>query len=243
MSRVPWLPLSGGLLLLGVTVLMFRWPGDRAMPEPADHTIHSEESSLSPGGEGSGAPDAVPKKRDRSRDQASPSDPLLRNAMDALKNSGEDDLSEDLEMIVAEWNEARLASSVAAMFAKESADPREDLLRISLLRRWASLDPAAAAEWAKALPPGTVRASALDQVAIAWSASDPAAAWQWANSLPNEPARDAAMFSCCMSFPVAIPRFHTSGRTRCRKARPARNSSSTPLAIGLPTIRKPHSPR
>jgi hypothetical protein len=195
MSRVPWLPLSGGFLLLGAAVLVFQWPGDPDRPGVPRDSLSSGNSSGDAEGDGGGAPDAVPKKRDRSRDQTSASDPMLRNAMDALRNSGEEDLSGNLEMIVAEWNEARLSSSVAALFAREAADPREELLRISLLRRWASLDPAAAAEWAKSLPPGTARAAALEQIALAWSASDSAAAWQLAESLPNEPAREAAMFS------------------------------------------------
>ncbi len=67
-------------------------------------------------------------------------------------------------------------------------------LRESLVRRWAEIDPAAAAEWINRFAPLSSYQQCVLQVATAWGGSDPAAAAQWAGSLPGD-ARSAALTS------------------------------------------------
>jgi hypothetical protein len=59
--------------------------------------------------------------------------------------------------------------------------------------RWASFEPAAAADWAARLAEGRQRTIAARNVARRWRLYDPAATLAWAQSLPDQASRDAAL--------------------------------------------------
>jgi hypothetical protein len=60
------------------------------------------------------------------------------------------------------------------------------------VKRHAAVDPAAAAEWLKALPPEASRARAVESIASAWGAVAPDEAAEWAGGLQAPDERVAA---------------------------------------------------
>jgi hypothetical protein len=208
MRKNHWLAIGGGLVLLAAAIVIPR-PGkspatpvhgtapDRAGTTPPTRSIRPERNFV--------------KQRDPSQPENSTTAASITAALDSLGGMAEDERSEHLEKMVSAWSKEELAPAVAALFRGEFKDPNSELLGISLLRRWATLAPAVAADWVAAFPAGNARASALEQVALAWSANDPAAAWGWVDSLGPEAGRDAALLSLAYELartepPLALDR-------------------------------------
>jgi hypothetical protein len=193
--------LAGGLLLTGAALLALRWTDQSAPPESGENSgqeVRTTDRLLEKDGR-----DPLPsgKRQDRSPEALPTRDPTLQKTLETLANSTEEELPDRLEKITATWPRDGLPSSVASLFSKQSAD----MLRTSLLRRWASLDPAAVAAWAAPFPDGNSRAEIFQQVSLAWVAIDPAAAWDWVNTLPRDAARDSAMLSLLYEISNSSP--------------------------------------
>lgn len=161
------------------------------------------------------------ESRERPSRSSPPADPTLRRALATLAGTGEEDLGTALETITAGWPVDELGKTVTALFAGESSDPSSALLRAELLRRWAEVDPAAAAAWASSENGGALPPGAVEQVALAWGASDSEAAWNWAFGLPPGADRDAALLSLsyelCRDDPArALARFEDLAEGRAR---------------------------
>lgn len=196
MRRNHWLPLAGGLLLSGVAFLILWWRETPASPVAVGSAKSADAVHARSVGEVGDAPIGLTGKfHERSQPSASEVASPIMKALAALENVSEEDQAALLEKITAGWSEGRLSDAVTYLFTSESSDPCADLLKISLLRRWANLAPAEAATWAASLLPGESRNAAIEQVALVWSSSDPSAAWDWAESLASDPSRDAAMLA------------------------------------------------
>lgn len=189
MRRKFWLSFAGGLFLAVVAFMMLRRPGRVVAPAPMDERLPAEQGTAAGAVE---VPGAARTKRDRPLRESS-TRTALGDALEALEQTEIDDFARILEKTTATWPKEELASAVDALFSQEFPGDSAVGLKYSLLRRWASLAPAAAAAWAAALPQGQTRADAFEQVALAWSAVDAEAAWKWAESLPQDAAREAAM--------------------------------------------------
>ncbi len=103
----------------------------------------------------------------------------------------------------------RLAATVpleqiSSALARLSDDEADQNLRAELLRRWASLHPADAAQWAAALPEGNLRPNALAAVAAEWASQDLPAARQWAQNL-EATGRDTVMITLATEAASANP--------------------------------------
>lgn len=66
-------------------------------------------------------------------------------------------------------------------------------LRELLIRRWAEIDPVAAASWVSGLQDPSIAASLAQQIATVWANKDLAASVDWAGALPNGAIRQAAV--------------------------------------------------
>jgi hypothetical protein len=83
---------------------------------------------------------------------------------------------------------AILSSLAGAGSNEPAAEQRQDLLR-----RWASLHPSDAAQWAEALPAGNVKIESLQHVAILWAQRDAGSARDWARTLPTGEGKETAL--------------------------------------------------
>jgi hypothetical protein len=201
-----WLP-GIALLIAGSVFLILGGPASRWLGG----------DSSQPDRQGGGRAES----RERPSRSSPPANPALRRALATLAGTGEEDLSAALEAITAGWPVDELGKTVTALFSKESPDPSSVLLRAELLRRWAAVDPAAAAAWASSESGGALPPGAVEQVALAWSASDSEAAWNWAFGLPPGADRDAALLSLsyelCRDDPArALARFEDLAEGRAR---------------------------
>ena len=191
--KSPWL-LGAAFLLAAAAAALFpegpvkRWCG-----------VDSAKADLQAGGRAG--------FRARPSSPTAITDPNLRCALAKLAETGENDLAASLGAITAAWPVDELGKSVTAMFAGDSTDPSSALLREELLRRWAAVDPVAAAVWASSGNGGSLRVGTVEQVALVWSAHDPDAAWNWALGLPAGADRDATLLSLtyelCRDDPAA----------------------------------------
>jgi hypothetical protein len=77
-------------------------------------------------------------------------------------------------------------------------------LRDRLVRRWAEVDPAQAAEWSAGLGEGGPHGAVMTQVAITWANSDVEAAARWVSSLPMNQATAEATIA--LSYEAARTR-------------------------------------
>lgn len=203
-----WYAIGGGLFLLAAIMVIPRQREDPTLP--ARETVLGKDPAKAPARVTRPARDSL-KQRDTSQAENSTTSDSVAAALDSLGSMAEDKIPEQLEKIVSAWSKQEFASAVEVLFRNSSKDPNSDLLGISLLRRWATLAPAAASEWVASLPAGNARTSALEQVALAWSANDPSAAWGWTESLEPDAARDAVMISLAYELartgpPLALDR-------------------------------------
>lgn len=110
----------------------------------------------------------------------------------AGRRNGVDNVVEGArDLVVEELSEAEYEKALNTLVNDPSASASD--LRQLLIRRWAELDPAAAARWASTLGSGNDLRLALKQVAIAWSNRDLNAAAQWVQGLPAGPEKSAAI--------------------------------------------------
>jgi len=70
---------------------------------------------------------------------------------------------------------------------------RQSEFGVLLLRRWAGMDPKAAAMWAQTLPAGEEHKASLQQVATLWAEQDLAAANTWVSDLSDTEMRQTAL--------------------------------------------------
>ena len=194
MSRNALLVLAAaGLLVAGGLLVVFR---QSPMSGPMDPAVPPGEPARSTSGRvESGSSIAPRKKRDRSPDAPAAVVDALTGAIADLEKVEAEDFAARLGKVVAGWRAEDLPTAVAALFNEDFPGDASVALKYSLLRRWASLSPVAAASWAEGLPAGQSRADALGQVALAWAELDSDSAWQWAEALPQDAARDAALVS------------------------------------------------
>ena len=72
------------------------------------------------------------------------------------------------------------------------AGPERGRMAVEIVKRHAAVDPAAAAEWLKLLPPEASRERAVESVASSWGVVAPDEAVAWAAALPSQNERVAA---------------------------------------------------
>lgn len=93
----------------------------------------------------------------------------------------------------------RQVRRIGDFIAQQKDSPQETLLaalapddemRLELIREWSRTEPARAASWASALPPGGAREAALDQVALGWLEKDAPAAVAWASGVSDDTTRE-----------------------------------------------------
>lgn len=82
---------------------------------------------------------------------------------------------------------------VPLILARLDEGLRQSEFGVLLLRRWAGVDPKAAAMWTEMLPPGEERNALLQQVATLWAEQDLAAANVWVSSLSDAEMRQTAL--------------------------------------------------
>jgi hypothetical protein len=196
MSRKSWLPIVGGLLLLGILVMV--WRGSAPADGPLPQDVPARPGKSLPGerdGQAGGHADGAAGKRSRPARDGTTGTSEIKRALAELQAVAEDDLADQLEKTTATWPKDDLPSTVDAMFARDAEGPVADSLRLALLSRWATYSPAEAAAWALSMPSGAAREAAINQVALAWFATDPQAAWGWASGLEAGATRDAALIS------------------------------------------------
>lgn len=97
---------------------------------------------------------------------------------------------EVLEHALASVKRVDLRETLEQLAAVEGETARQ--LREGLVRRWAQLDPKAAAHWAAGLRSPLLISEAVPQIAVAWAQTDFSSTWSWANSLPDAEARQSA---------------------------------------------------
>jgi hypothetical protein len=110
-------------------------------------------------------------------------------------------LGAELQTINADELALSEIPNALAILQQLNDDEAAKELCLRLIRRWADNNPAEAAAWATELPPGAVRAAALDQVAIAWANMKFEDAAAWARQLPDEAEKDRSLRS--IAFEVA----------------------------------------
>jgi hypothetical protein len=72
-------------------------------------------------------------------------------------------------------------------------DAIRSLALAGVLDHWCYTDSAAAGKWAVALPVGTARDQALEQIAVAWTRRGAGEVTRWLDTLPADSGRDAAV--------------------------------------------------
>jgi len=110
-------------------------------------------------------------------------------------------LEQESDPMLREQMFARVVSSIGgdgtplALEQRLSASaPAAMELRDQLVRHWAEVDPAQAAQWSAGVADSATRSAAMTQVAIAWANSDIKAAIRWISSLPmDQPTADATI--------------------------------------------------
>ena len=115
-------------------------------------------------------------------------DQRVKSLLAALKSEPDPDQQNDvLERAVDSIPEQNLRSTLETLQAQEGETA--GLLRRSLIRRWAEIDPRAASQWIIKLSDGVAYQEAVQQVAVAWAGVDPQAATGWVACLPESPIK------------------------------------------------------
>ena len=96
---------------------------------------------------------------------------------------------EKIAGIIGTFSEAELARLLGEFTMQDLAGNTGRLL----VRRWAELNPQAAAAWVAQLGDPGVRQEMVDAVAVAWSEKDMSGALAWANGLPQDDAKNQAL--------------------------------------------------
>src|SRR5688572_3643114 len=112
--------------------------------------------------------------------------------------------SEKLERFSSTFSEAEWTATLNELLGAQPGEPGVELRRL-LSRRWADLDPVAAAAWASALPAGSLLREAVTDVAIVWAGRDLAAAAQWARELPDADAKHSALLNISYQAARTVP--------------------------------------
>lgn len=202
MSRKAWLPVAGGVILIGLIAwVVFR-------PAPQDG------AEAAAGLTGNSVPSAGEIQKRTRRPVGDPSaSQVIENALAGLEAAEDDASAEVLAKTAATWPKDELPGAVDALFSKAEERPAAEELGDALLRRWASLAPAEAAAWAESLPHGKARKNAIQQVALAWAESDFDEAWNWASALAGEASGDSAILSLVYELSRSDPQgaFEKSG--------------------------------
>lgn len=145
MIRKPWLPVIGACLLS--TGLFLAWrtaapaDGRGGSAAPPDAEVRSEHR----------APAGSAGKRSRPPHDGAAQPAEVARSLAELATVGEDELTERIDKRTADWPKEALPAAVEALFAAGEESPAASALKISLLRRWATLSPVDAAGWAASL--------------------------------------------------------------------------------------------
>ena len=110
--------------------------------------------------------------------------------------------SEKLERFSSTFSEAEWTATLNELLGAQPGEPGVELRRL-LSRRWADLDPVAAAAWASALPAGSLLREAVTDVAIVWAGTDLAAPSSNVKVLvaPSSRFRNAMIMSAKSAMP------------------------------------------
>lgn len=131
----------------------------------------------------------------RSQDRPDQTDPSISRALAAIAAEADDSKrAESLETFITGIPAGEIRSTLETL-RHLSADDGATQAISSLLRRWTTLDAAAAARWAERLQPGVLRDHSLSNVAIEWANNDLANSSAWARQLPNPAEHDAALLA------------------------------------------------
>lgn len=127
----------------------------------------------------------------------------------------------------------RLGMDAASQWAGSISDPalREQALA-SLVRQYASDDPAKAAAWLTAQGPTAGNPAAIGAVAMEWAARDPAAAVKWMDALPEGPAKNEAWEDALRSWSKKDPMASSTYLSQM-PAGPARDSAVSSLSRSI----------
>jgi hypothetical protein len=196
MSTTSGLLIFGGLLLAGVSVLLWDrdTPADELLPQndprrpgKTIYREHGEHAGRYAGG--------VSTRRFSAFRSETAAHSKIRRALAELEAHTQDDLPSALEKIATAWPEDDLPAAIDAIFASNTKSLHTDALRLALLNRWAFHAPVDAAAWAQSLPFSAAYELAIHQTALRWSDSDAQAAWDWVSGLEAGTTRDAALTS------------------------------------------------
>ncbi len=119
-----------------------------------------------------------------------------RTNLESLFHVVETDLeqgAEDLDRPSLALSSSELEAMLDALATRGSQTDAE--LRRQLVRRWAELDPRAAAEWVIRLQSQGANSELLTQVSIVWAEKDFPSAWTWINAMPEGSVKQQALVS------------------------------------------------
>ncbi|MBC8095773.1 MAG: hypothetical protein H7Y43_08165, partial [Akkermansiaceae bacterium] len=110
-----------------------------------------------------------------------------------------------MQLLAATTSDADLATAIAALQNGIHTELSTDL-QLRLLRRWAGIDPAAAAGWTTRELSGEVRQEALGNIAIEWASRNLEKAIDWAKQLPAIDDQQNALLSTAYEAARTTPR-------------------------------------
>jgi hypothetical protein len=102
--------------------------------------------------------------------------------------------NEKLEALGQEIGEADLPAAIEFLNGRTPAALERDL-KLRLIRRWAGIDPSAAAEWVSQIPMGSERQEAIEGVAIVWANRNLLDAAGWVRHLSDAAERNGGALS------------------------------------------------
>jgi hypothetical protein len=127
-----------------------------------------------------------------------PARPFLRNLAATLAaiQTVSDTLRQDekLETLAQDIGEADLPAAIEFLNRRAPALLERDL-KLRLIRRWAGIDPHAAADWVSQTPMGSERQEAIEDVAIIWANQNLLDAAGWVRQLPGAAERNGGVLS------------------------------------------------
>ncbi len=97
--------------------------------------------------------------------------------------------------------------AAAADLALQKLPPggRQDDTVVSIVQRWAQVQPAEAADWVAQFPPGRLRESAVENLVQLWADKDSAKAAQWLTTLEDGTLRDTGLAAYAQKVAPSAP--------------------------------------
>jgi hypothetical protein len=125
-----------------------------------------------------------------------PEDPVLlrlREQAETAAQTAPDKIAVAWETLVNSFP-ARDVSRILDILVNARGEALAELRQL-LIRRWAAVDPEAAAAWAVGLSDSSVQMESLEQIAVVWYQNNPANALAWAAKLPDGDGKTAVILS------------------------------------------------